>query len=261
MITRQISRGCRFDFLIGEWLQHPWLHKAITYFGIVFDLFIVPALLWKPTRKVAFVFAIFFHLFNSYVFRIGIFPYLALAFTVFFFEAHTIRNLFLKKKPIQVNTTVNPPKNKKLIVSVLSTYFIIQLLLPLRHYTFTDDVLWTEEGHRMSWRMMLRSRSGIIHYRVVNKTTYKVTHIHLRDYLTPKQKRKVACYPDFAWQFAQHLKKEYAKKGENIQVFVRNKVKINTGKYYNFIDPNVDLAGVPWKRFAHNEWICPSPLR
>ncbi|MEO1546415.1 MAG: HTTM domain-containing protein, partial [Bacteroidota bacterium] len=43
------------------------------------------------------------------------------------------------------------------------------------------------------------------------------------------------------------------------QVFVTNHVKVNNGKYSEFIDPEVDLASVPWKHFSHNEWILPSP--
>ena len=245
-------------FLIGELLQQKWVHKIVAFFGIFFDLLIVPALLWRPTRKIAFVLAIFFHLFNSYVFRIGIFPYLSLAFTVFFFEPQTIRNLFLKPKKVVVDDIITLPKNRKFILGILATYFIIQLGLPLRHHAFKDDVLWTEEGHRLSWRMMLRSRQGTIRYRVVNKETGKIAYVDLDDYLTSKQRSRVACYPDFAWQFAQHLKKDYAQKGEDIKVFVINKVKINSGSYYDFIDPEVDLANVPWKHFAHNEWICPS---
>jgi hypothetical protein len=245
-------------FLIGDLLQEKWVHKIVAFFGIFFDLLIVPALLWKPTRKIAFVLAIFFHLFNSIVFQIGIFPYLSLAFTVFFFEPQTIRNLFLKTKKVVVEQTQILPKNRKWILGILGGYFLVQLILPLRHHAFQDDVLWTEEGHRLSWRMMLRSRSGTIRYRVVNKKTDKVTFIDLGDYLTKKQRRRVACYPDFAWQFAQHLKKDYTNKGEDVQVFVTNKVKINQGKYYEFIDPKVDLASVPWKHFAHNDWILPS---
>lgn len=245
-------------FLIGDLLQEKWVHKIVAFFGIFFDLLIVPALLWKPSRKIAFVLAIFFHLFNSIVFQIGIFPYLSLAFTVFFFEPQTIRNLFLKTKKVVVEQTQILPKNRKWILGILGGYFLVQLILPLRHHAFQDDVLWTEEGHRLSWRMMLRSRSGTIRYRVINKKTDKVTFIDLGDYLTKKQRRRVACYPDFAWQFAQHLKKDYANKGEDVQVFVTNKVKINQGEYYEFIDPKVDLASVPWKHFAHNDWILPS---
>ncbi|WP_420321275.1 HTTM domain-containing protein [Flagellimonas sp.] len=245
-------------YIIGEFLQQKWVHKIVGIFGILFDLLIVPALLWRPTRKIAFGLSIFFHLFNSIVFQIGIFPYLSLAFTVFFFPPQTIRNIFLRPKTITIENTLDYPKHGKWIVSILSVYFVVQLFLPLRHHTFKDNVLWTEEGHRLSWRMMLRSRSGNIRFKVVNKQTDKGHYVNLDDYLTKKQKRKVATYPDFVWQFAQHLKKEYAKKGEDIQVFAYGQAKVNNRKYQEFIDPKVDLASVPWKHFSHNEWIRPS---
>ncbi|MEY8781188.1 HTTM domain-containing protein [Allomuricauda sp. XS_ASV26] len=246
-------------YIIGELLQQKWVHKIIAIFGISFDLLIVPALLWKPTRKIAFLLSIFFHLFNSIVFQIGIFPYLSLAFTVFFFEPQTIRNIFLKTKTFAPEANIIIPKTKNMILSVLGIYFLVQIALPLRHHFFKDDVLWTEEGHRLSWRMMLRSRGGRITYKVVNPKTKDTIKIDLDKYLTKKQRRRVTCYPDFIWQFAQHLKMEYAKKGESIQVFVDNKVRVNQGSYKQFIDPKVDLANVPWKHFAHNDWILPSP--
>nr|WP_297786784.1 HTTM domain-containing protein [uncultured Allomuricauda sp.] len=246
-------------YLIGDFLQQKWVHKIVAVFGICFDLLVVPALLWKPTRKVAFVLSIFFHLFNSIVFQIGIFPYLSLAFTVFFFEPQTIRNIFLRTKKIIPETKLIIPKTKNMVLTILGIYFIFQLALPLRHHFFQDDVLWTEEGHRLSWRMMLRSRGGIISFKVANKETKDTLNINLNDYLTKKQQQRVACYPDFIWQFAQHLKKEYAQKGEEIEVYVKSKVKINQEPHRQFIDPKVDLASVTWKHFAHNDWILPSP--
>ena len=84
--------------IIGGVLQQSWLHYFIAYAGIVFDGLIIPLLLFKPTRKYAFFASIFFHLFNSFVFHIGIFPYLSLAYSLFFFDPNTIRNIFLKKK-------------------------------------------------------------------------------------------------------------------------------------------------------------------
>src|SRR5690606_15205022 len=66
-------------WLVGELLQQSWTHFSITWFGFLFDLLIIPLMLWKRTRVPAFIAAIFFHLFNSFIFHIGIFPYLALA--------------------------------------------------------------------------------------------------------------------------------------------------------------------------------------
>lgn len=223
--------------IIGAFLQVPWIHKIIGVFGIAFDLLIVPALLWKPTRKIAFFVSIFFHLFNSIVFQIGIFPYLSLAFTVFFFETETIRKIFFKRKVPYLLNEVEIPKTKNLIYGIASVYFLVQLLLPIRHHFIKDDVLWTEEGHRMSWRMMLRSRSGSIQFKVVDLTNGQPEFIDLRKRLTKKQYRRISTYPDFIWQFAQRLKKEYAEQGKEVAIYASNsRVSINGKPGRAFID-------------------------
>ena len=247
--------------IIGGLLQEPLVHRVVGVSGILFDFLIVPALLWKPTRKWAFFASIFFHLFNSIVFQIGIFPYLALAFTVFFFEPETIRKLFFKKKaPYQGGAIIVPPQ-RELVLGILSLYFLIQLALPIRHYFIKDDVLWTEEGHRLSWRMMLRSRTGITTFRIVNHTNGNSYLVNLDDYLTRGQKSKIKSYPDFMWQFAQRLKWEYDEKGEDISVFVNSRVSVNGKPYQEFIDPKIDLGRVSWNYFGHNDWILPSPSK
>jgi vitamin K-dependent gamma-carboxylase len=247
--------------LIGELLQQEWTHKIIGTAGILFDLLIIPALLWTRTRKLAFYLSIFFHLFNSIVFQIGIFPYLSLAFSVFFFEPETIRSIFFKKKKGHIGNEVKVPKHRNIILPLLSSYFIIQLLLPLRHHFISDNILWTEEGHRLSWRMMLRSRSGKGEFKVVNNQTGEKIIIEPKKFLSNSQQRKVFAYPDFAWQFAGYLQQEYAQNGENISVYLeQSRLSINGKPYASFIDPKTDLANTPWLRFKHHEWIFPSAL-
>lgn len=244
--------------LIGPVLQLSWVHKIIGVSGIVFDALIIPALLWKPTRKFAFIISIFFHLLNSIIFQIGIFPYLALAFTVFFFEPETIRRIFLKGKQGYPANNCEAPHNKSLILLGCGIYLMIQALLPIRHHFIKDDVLWTEEGHRLSWRMMLRSRTGKIQFKVVNKADGAAYMVKLKDHLSKKQLRKIAAYPDFIWQFSQYLKKEQKKKGNSVSVYaVNSKVSINGKPYKAFIDPKVDLANETWDHFGHHEWILP----
>jgi hypothetical protein len=246
-------------YVIGDLLQQAWIHKIIGVFGILFDLLIVPALLWKPTRKIAFIASIFFHLFNSIVFQIGIFPYLSLAFIVFFFEADTIRKIFFKKKLLYIKNEIQISSFKTSLLIIGGVYFVIQLALPIRHHFIKDNVLWTEEGHRLSWRMMLRGRSGKINFNVIDKETKASTFVNLDKYLSRKQRNRIAAHPDFIWQFAQRIKKEYAEKGEEVSVFVVNsKVSINGKPYRAFIDPKVDLANEEWNHFGHHEWILPS---
>ena len=258
-IIAQLMESRADYFLIGGLLQDPWVHKAIGIFGILFDFSVVPLLLYRPTRKWAFAASVFFHLFNSLVFQIGIFPYLSLAFTVFFYEPETIRRIFFKKKPIPGPGTVSRPRYAQILLVGLGIYFLVQLVLPIRHHFIQGDVLWTEEGHRMSWRMMLRSRSGNLKFRVVDKETGATEWIRLGDWLSDKQARKVQAYPDFIWQFAQRLKNHYREKGQDIAVYVSGMARVNRRHLAPLIDPETDLASVPWDPFRHHEWILPSP--
>lgn len=243
--------------LVGELLQQKWVHYTLAYGGILFDGLIIPLLLFKPTRKWAFITAIFFHLFNSFVFQIGIFPYLALAFTVFFFEPKTIQQLFLKMKVFYDSDEVIVPKYKTPLIALFSIYFLIQIGLPLRHHFIKGDVLWTEEGHRLSWRMMLRAKTGRATYRVENKEKGKSYIVNLDDYLSPKQKRLASAKPDAIWQFAQKLKQKFNANGQDVSVYVNCKVSVNGKPYKPLINPEVDLANAPFNYFKHNDWILP----
>ena len=247
-------------FLIGDFLQQEWLHYFISYAGLLFDLLVIPLLLIKRTRKWAFIASIFFHLFNSFVFQVGIFPYMSLGLCLFFFEPDYIRRLFLRNKPKFEGEIIDDPKFKKIGLISAAVYFIIQIGLPLRHWVIPDNVLWTEEGHKLSWRMMLRSRSGLARFKVVDKATQEQYMINLDDYLTRKQKRLVSSRPDFIWQFAQRLKKEFNEKEQDVAVYVTCHVSVNGRPYRQLIDPEVDLASVKWNAFRHSDWILPSAL-
>lgn len=257
-VMEVILRGKKDYWLVGDLLQQQWMHYFISYGGLLFDGLIIPLLLFKPTRKWAFFISLFFHLFNSFVFQVGIFPYLSIAFALFFFEPLTIRNLFLKRKPFYDKEEVIVPDYKTPFMVILGLYFVVQVGLPLRHWFFEDDVLWTEEGHRLSWRMMLRSKSGYTSYRVVDVKTNVSIPIILDDYLTKSQQRTASTKPDVIWQFAQHLKKDFAKKGLDIKVYVNAQVRVNNNKLQRLIDPEADLANIDWHPLQHSEWLLPS---
>ena len=258
-VAAQLMKSKANYWLIGGWLQQNWAHWCIAYFGIFFDLLIIPALLYKRTRKIAFVVSIFFHLFNSFVFHIGIFPYLSLAFTLFFFPAQGVQRLFLPKKEFYEAGEIIRPTHYKPILVLFGLYFLVQIGLPLRHWLIQDDVLWTEEGHRLSWRMMLRSKSGRIHFKVVDKATGLELPFNYRDLLSRKQQRSVSAKPDCIWQFCQRIKNEYAAQGTDVAIYVDSKVSVNRSDYYPLIDPEVDMAKAKWNYFWHNDWLLPSP--
>jgi vitamin K-dependent gamma-carboxylase len=106
--------------------------------------------------------------------------------------------------------------------------------------------------------MILRTKSGTARLTVVDKSTQTETLIKLSDYLTPKQQRSVAAKPDFIWQFAQRLKQEYARKGQDVSVFARVRVSVNGKPRRPLVNPEADLAAVPWEPLKHSNWLLPS---
>jgi len=248
-VASNMMRGKKGFFLIGEIIQQKWAHYVIAYFGIIFDAFIIPALLYKRTRKIAFALAVFFHLYNSFILQIGIFPYLALAFCLFFFEPKIVRKIFYPKDKTTEATTDITFEKSNLTIYFIGFWLFIQLILPLRHWIIPGDVLWTEEGHRLSWRMMLRSKRGKNTFYVKEKGAKKKQKIKLKDYLTKKQIRSMGGKPDMIWQFAQHLKKEYKKEGKTIEVYVSNKIKVNSSKYKVIINSKYSTSNIRFNSF------------
>jgi hypothetical protein len=231
-----------------------WFYLFIAYVGIIFDLLIVPLLLFKKTRIVALIASLTFHLFNAVFLEIGIFPFFALTFALFFYEPETIRKIFLRKKPKIENEDLHQKLyGKKIVYFLMIPYLVIQLLLPLRHHFIEGDVLWTEEGHRLSWRMMLRERNGYIIIRITDLKTGKESIYDYNKDLTEKQIRNLATKPDFIWQFCQRIKENF--RGKPIAIYIDCKNSINRKEYKTLIDPKFDMAKAEWDYFGHNEWI------
>ncbi|MBA5628430.1 HTTM domain-containing protein [Moheibacter lacus] len=236
--------------------------QVFSWLGFGFDLLIVPLLLWKRTRVFAFFAALFFHIFNSATLHIGIFPYFALALAIFCFPAESMRKLFFPRKTSFVpgSTEFQPRhKNQVFFSFVFSVYIIWQIYLPLRHWHIPGDVLWTEEGHRLSWRMMLRTKSATTQFFMVDKATGERNSVNLNEYMTGLQRNRVVTRPDMIWYFVQYLKKDQLKKGKEIEVYVHSRLSINRGPYHNYIDSSVDLADTKWEYFGHQDWILPEP--
>jgi len=241
--------------IVGKLFTKEWFPYFIAYSGILFDGLVIPALLWKRTRNIALIASLIFHLFNSITLQIGIFPYFALSFAVFFYPTATIKKIFFKHKPEADTSDYNFESYRKFIYAILIPYFVIQMILPLRHWFIKGDVLWTEEGHRLSWRMMLRQRSGTINFKVVDLATGMEHHYDVRNKLPYKQYALVSSRPDGIWQMAKRIQKEYQAYGMDIAIYVDCEVSVNGKPYKKFIDPKVDFTQVSWNYFWHNDWI------
>lgn len=262
--TRLMYQSANIPEVFKEVFTQKWFYITIAYLGIIFDGLIVPMLLWKKTRTLGVIAALTFHLFNSATLHIGIFPYFALSFSVFFYEPEQVRRLFFKKKPVfEVTDDLTSYGTQNFLskgqLYVLSAFMVVQVLLPLRIHFIKGDTLWTDEGHRLSWRMMLRSRGGYTDFIVENKDTKTRSYYPLAEVLSTKQAARLTS-PDMIWQMAQVIKKEYAAKGEDVAVYADSFVSINGRPYSRFVDNTVDLGNVGWNYFTHCPWILEKPF-
>ncbi|MRI63244.1 HTTM domain-containing protein [Ornithobacterium rhinotracheale] len=250
-----------FKFM-AKFLRNPNLAPLLAYGGIAFDFLFVPLLIFKPTRKLAFFAALIFHLFNSVTLHVGIFPYLALAMSLFFFDTKTLKKeIFPFKSRAMISDDLFEKKSRRpIVLYAFVGLTLLQIYLPLRHWLIPDDVLWTEEGHRMAWRMMLRTKSGEINFET-HLPNGKIVQENLYEFLRPHQINGVQTKPDFIWQYAQELKKRYQAQGiEDVKIYAKNScISVNGGPCHPFVNPKVDLAHTKWSYFGHQTFILPSP--
>ena len=247
--------------IAGMLYGQRWFQLLVCYGGFFFDLLIVPLLLWRKTRPYAFVLGVMFHLFNSYTFKIGIFPYLSIAVLLFFANPEKVRRFFFKNKPPFVDTDLKSipiPARRRMVIYGISIYLLIQVILPMRSWFFPGNVLWTEEGSRMSWKMMLRSKSGKIHFKVIDPVSQKTWNIEPSKVFKPSHVMWLAISPDIIWQYAQRIKKEFAARGfSQVEVYAIDSVSLNRGSYRPLVNPAINLAAEKWYPFRHSDWIMP----
>jgi len=243
----------RADFpILGTLFQHNWIAYAFSWFGAIYDLTITFFLLNKKTRPLAYIAVLIFHIMTKLLFNIGLFPFIMIFSTLIFFSADFHKRLLSQLKNRNRLHTKDyvlyrfRPSTFNIPYSIFLIFFAFQLLFPLRHYLYSGNVLWTEEGYRFSWRVMLVEKSGLATFRVKDGGSIRQDEVQNSDYLTPYQEKQMAIQPDFILQFAHHLAKEYEQKYGflNPIVTVDSHVALNGRTSRRFIDPEVNLAEV-----------------
>lgn len=237
--------------VIGPIYEWRYTSIIVAWGGILYDLLVIPALLWKPTRKAAFIVSILFHIFNSITFQIGTFPYMMIGASVLFFPPETIRKVFrVKHKANEVESRQFSPKIQQRLTWLFIAFMSVQILLPLRLFAIPGNVFYTEEGHRLSWRMMLRIKYGTIGFRV--EKDGETIHHDAKSDMTKYQFQHMTTHPDIIWQYCQYLKKIY---GQDAEIYVNAWVALNNRNHQQLIDPTYDMAKAKWHIFGHEEWI------
>ncbi|MCP9201214.1 HTTM domain-containing protein [Gramella sp. GC03-9] len=251
---------------LGDLMQQEWVHYAFSWSGMLYDLFIPFLLLWKRTRLMAFIMVIIFHVLTRVLFPIGMFPYIMIVSALIFFDPSVHRRILAFIASLfRINldqfdtgrSLVYTNLKRKTLLSVVSIFFVIQLLLPWRYLLYPDELFWTEEGFRFSWRVMLMEKAGYAQFKIVDGETGKRFYVDNSDFLTPFQEKQMAFQPDFILEYAHFLAEHFRKDGhQNIEVYVDNYVALNGRNSQPYLDPDVNLINFA-DSFEHKTFILP----
>ncbi len=250
---------------IGQLLVLPLSAYIFAWFSAIYDL-CIPFLLWnKKSRIFAYAAVLIFHIMSGILFNIGIFPIAMIAFSLIFFSEFWHKKIIstfdlifiltLSKLKQERNKVIESQiRSNKKLPFLICCFVLWQLLFPLRHWLYPGNVLWTEEGFRFSWKVMLLEKTGSAEFKVIDQNG-KMTEVNNRKFLTEKQEVFMAYQPDMILQFAHYLAKTYKERGyENPKVYVDCFVALNGRTSKRLIDPNVDLAAQK-NGIYHKPWI------
>ncbi len=244
---------------VGHVVPKEWIGVGASYAAMAVDLFVVPLLLWRHTRLAAFCFAVLFHLINWRLFRIDVFPWLAVAATSLFLSPSWPRQVLSislpPAGPAERETKRPWPGKQVIILSLVGIYALLQCALPLRDLLYKGGVEWACLEPILSWHMMLRRQGSFARFYVTDPNNGKTFAANPADYLESEQDKRMNWHPDMLVQFAHYLASTTVPAGPKpIQVHARLFVSLNGRKPQLFIDPNVDLAAEP-QRFGRPSWL------
>ncbi|MEM9586136.1 MAG: HTTM domain-containing protein [Planctomycetota bacterium] len=172
-------------------LELPVTPYFVAYFGLVFDVcipFILLSRRW-PIKAFGFFAAIAFHLSNSQLFHIGVFPWLGIACLVLFLPLDSpgrvvgwVQRRFLggrsdtpskstAREPSESSTSAVRSASRTVTVAGLAIFALVQMLLPFRHFLYEGWTEWNEAGRGFSWRMMLYDKQIFVGIKLYDPLT------------------------------------------------------------------------------------------
>ena len=239
---------------------------AFSWGGLVFDLLIVPALLWHRTRPIAYVCALVFHLTNHFLWDIGIFPWFMIGATLLFFPAGAIRRL-MTRRSVRISGSSGGvrqlSRRQRCTLTVAGIYLSWQILFPFRHYLIPGNVSWTEEGHHFAWHMMLREKDVGIRFFMFNKTTGERGLLTISEFLLERQLSRMGKDPDMILEFVHYVRDHYREYGNyDVEIRVLALASLNGRRPQLLIDPTIDYTKTD-RVWVRQPWVYPltEPLR
>jgi len=250
--------------IVGKYLAGEWAAYFFSWGGLLFDLLVAPLLLWRRTRRWTYAVNVLFHLCNSQLFHIGIFPWFLIGATTIFFEPDWPRMLLRRcsggrsaagESPGAAQSA--PGRLSGAATTVLCTYVALQCLIPLWHYRYPGVSSWTMEGHFFAWHMRLAEKVTGIRFWITDPQTGE-REVHDPNQVLPRwQVDMMSTNPEMIRQYSHFVAEQRSREvGDRVEVRVNALNSLNGRKPQPLIDPNVDLAATPfsWRPYG---WVLP----
>jgi hypothetical protein len=152
---------------------------------------------------------------------------------------HLFRKIGISLKESGNRDVLISPVFSKLVIVL---FLVLQIVFPLRHYFLSKNVLWTENGFRFAWHVMVMEKSGYITYTVIDNNSNQKWKEYPSDRLDPIQEKQMSHQPDMILQYARYLENIYkTQKHTDLSIYVQSKVSLNGRPSQVYIDPKLDL--------------------
>lgn len=249
--------------ILGSLMGLVWVHYIFSWAGFLFDISIPFWMMYPRTRPYAYVVILFFHFMTYMLFPIGMFPLIMVVSALIFFSPEWPLKLAAFFKGSQFLVPKAPsklfiPRGAGWVTAGLALYFLVQWTMPWRHFLYPGDVLWSEEGMRYSWKVMIREKNSDINFRVQDRNTGRTWDLSPSQYLARHQEAEMSGTPDMMVQFAHFIRDRYKEDGFDVAVFADTMVSFNGRPAQPLVDPHQDLTQVEDGLFP-KKWILPAP--
>lgn len=250
----------------------------VHWFAAVFDVSIAFWLMYEKTRPFATITTVAFHLMNSRLFAIGMFPWVCLAELPLFYKHNWPRTLWNKlSNSKHDNERINLSDNKlniiklkqswkkRLTVILIMFYCFVQLFLPYSHFITKGNNNWVNGIYGYSWDMMINAWDTIlVSVKVVDHGNDKY---HFMEPMAFTESTRWTQYPDMGYQYAkcidQNLKLDFHKNpqtalvSDNYSIYFDIWCSLNGRFQQRIYNPTIDILTTKWHPLKEPTFTLP----
>ncbi|BFF97259.1 vitamin K-dependent gamma-carboxylase [Drosophila madeirensis] len=275
-ISAEWLSGYAMSSLSQHWVFAPFRQMLdpelidlliVHWFTAFFDVSIAFFMTIEKTRLLVTPFMLSFHLMNTRLFVIGMFPWVCLAEVPLFYGFDWPRRIRGRAKTSPVVGPAPTPSKPSLLARLRTClilgYCVLQLFLPYSHFITKGYNNWTNGLYGYSWDMMVHSYDTLqTSIQVVDNDNQQVHNLNPFAFTEYERWTK---YADMAVQYAKCIEENIQNRqvkgrpsiGSNISIYFDIWCSMNGRFQQRSFDPRVDLLKAPWSPFETTSWSLP----